>query len=154
MSKKQSPRSRGKGFKPKGPLADAARARGAGPGNIWYLFGHKAQSDLVVNSDVALLHALFMEGSPEVKSYRVGMKADKGPISATNLLERFDADVTKRDGQRELCLLERPTSTAQSESIVEELKHEDHERLCAAIGAKYVRVTNEQLTKCAVFTEN
>ena len=154
MSKKQSPRSRGKGFKPKGPLADAARARGAGPGNIWYLYGNKAQSDLVVNSDAALLHVLYMEGSPEVKAYRIGTKADNGPISATNLVERFDVDVEKRDGQRELCLLERPAPTTNDGSMVGELKHEDHERLCAAIGAKYVRVTNEQLTKCAVFTEN
>ncbi|WP_124543194.1 hypothetical protein [Piscinibacter terrae] len=154
MSKKQSPRSRGKGFKPNGPLADAARARGAGPGNIWYLFGNKAQSDLVVNSDAALLHVLSMEGSPEVKSYRIGIKSEKGPISATNLVERFDADVTRRGGQRELCLLERSVSAASDDSMVGQLKHEDHERLCAAIGAKYVRVTNEQLTKCAVLTEN
>ncbi len=154
MSKKQSPRSRGKGFKPDGPLADAARARGAGPGNIWYLFGNKAKSDLVVRSDAALLHVLSLEGSPEVKAYSVCAKSEKGSVDATNLVDRFDADVTTRDGQRELHLLERSVPAANHDSMVGELRSEDHERLCAAIGAKYVRVTNEEFTKRPVLIEN
>jgi hypothetical protein len=76
----RSPRSRTKGFRPQGPLADAALKRGKRSYNLWYLYGPKAGSDLVVASDAQAMDVWWRELDPSVRQYWPESPVPKGEV--------------------------------------------------------------------------
>ena len=85
-----SPRSRTKGFRPLGPLADEALKRGKRSYNLWYLYGPKAGSDLVVSSDAQAMGRLVERTGSERATVLGGQPraAEQGGLHLGSLVHR------------------------------------------------------------------
>ena len=96
-----SPRSRTKGFRPQGPLADEALKRGKRSYNLWYLYGPKAGSDLVVSSDAQAMDVWWRELDPSVRQYSVDSPVPQSKVVSISDLS-FTATVKLSDETSQL----------------------------------------------------
>lgn len=149
-----NPRSRTKGFKPKGPLGEAIVARGRGKGNIWYTSGWKCNGDLILHSDAELRHFVLLEADPEVQSYALHEPVAIIKVGSDDLKTEFDADVRLRGGGRQFREIKATDVEPIDLSGRERLQFEAQELYAAAHGADYVRIGRQALLSSVMLASN
>lgn len=140
-----SPRSRTKGFRPSGPLADEALKRGKRSYNLWYLYGPKAGGDLVASSDAQAMDIWWRELDPSVRQYSVDSPVPQSKvvslpdISFTATVKLSDETTQLRDVRSDDLEL----SGTGGEKARKEA--ELHEKVACSLGCSYCRVGPAQL---------
>lgn len=94
------------------------RARGKGLNNIWLVYSHKSNRDLILPSDRQLIHWLYyLESNPEVTIFKLPwekiISQDESGIKATI----FDAEVVKSNGLSEWHEVKAGTSKCAPEHL-------------------------------------
>ena len=143
---RSSPRSRTKGFRPDGPLTDAALERGRRAFNLWYLYGPKAGDSLVLSSDAQVMNAWWMEIDPSITSYELKANDEAHKPDAHSPSAEFDAKVALADGTTQLRAIsshDLPLRGADAEKSRQE--QEVQGQIAALVGASYLRVGPAQL---------
>lgn len=144
LSKKKSPRSRAKGFKPSGAIADGVLKRGRHASNIWYAYSEKAKGDVLLRSDAEFLHLLWAEGDSSIASFTTetpNVLLDSGDeVTRTT----FDMEVKLRSGSSQLREV-KSVDSAPPRGSREHRQFESQERFAAGAGREYVRVGPREL---------
>lgn len=142
----RSPRSRTKGLRPEGPLAEEALKRGQQAYNLWYAYAPKIGGDVVLKGDAEFLHFMWMELDPNVEAYRLESPTAVVTIPVGSRATTLDADVTLRTGAKEFrevksvddVAAERGTSNP--DEVRSRLQRQAQEQLAALHGAAYRRI--------------